>query len=104
MQIFKNYDQVLRGIMAAFWYNRDDKDLIDTLEQVKRRLSGYKKYEKPIDDADIISSILVYTYGDYGTSPRYGWFDNAAVPQAFIEVIDSYINEIKENMGEQEDD
>lgn len=103
MQIFKNYDQVLRGIMAAFWYNRDDKDLIDTLEQVKRRLSGSKKYEKPIDDADIISSILVYTYGDYGTSPRYGWFDNAAVPQAFIEVIDGYIDEIKENMGYSED-
>lgn len=103
MQVFKNYDAVLRGIIAAFKYNRDEKYLIDVLEQVKRRLNA-GKWEKPIDDTDIICSILYYTYGDYGTSPRYGWFDIKQLKDEFIKIIDDEIKELKEFLEEVEDE
>ena len=98
MQVFKNYDQVMDGIIAAFSYNRDKNYLITLLEQVKRRLSN-GPWEQPIDDADIICSILYYTYGDYGTSPRYGWFDNKQLPIEFIKIIDNEIQELKKLIG-----
>ena len=94
LQVFKNYDQVLRGIISAYFYNRNDVDLIRTLEQVKNRLNK-GEWEQPIDDADIICSFLYYLYGDYGTSPRYGWFDIKELVFEFTKIIDKIIVEIQ---------
>lgn len=99
MQIFKNYDQVLRSIIAAFEYNRDDESLIAALEQVKRRING-GEWEQPIDEADIIASILYALYGDYGTSPRYGWFYNSQLIDEFNKILDEEIEELKEYIEE----
>lgn len=93
MEIFKDHRQVMKAICIAYFYNRDNEDLIETLEQVKFRLSK-KEYVLPRDDADIICSILYYLYGDYGTSPRYGWFDNKLLIDEFKNVIDSVIEDL----------
>ena len=101
MQIFKNYDQVLKSVITAFFYNRDDEKLIAALEQVKRRING-GGWEQPIDEADIIASILYYLYGDYGTSPRYGWFNNKQLIDEFNKILDEEIEELKQYLEEVE--
>ena len=94
MQVFKNYDQVLNSIVAAFRYNRDDQEFVKALEQVKRRING-GAWEQPLDEADIIASILYHLYGDYGTSPRYGWFYSSTLIDEFTKILDKNIEDIK---------
>lgn len=95
MEVFKDHKQVMKAICVAYRYNRDNDGLIKTLKQVKHRLSK-KEYVLPRDDADIICSILYYLYGDYGTSPRYGWFDNKLLIDEFIYVIDSVLEDLED--------
>lgn len=102
MQIFKNYDQVLRSVITAFIYNRDDQELIKALEQVKRRING-GKWEQPIDEADIIASVLYHLYGDYGTSPRNGWFYNSQLIDKFNKILDEEIEELKQRIKLEEE-
>lgn len=103
MQIFKNYDQVLSSVITAFSYNRDDQELLAALEQVKRRING-GEWEQPIDEADIIASVLYDLYGDYGTSPRYGWFYNSLLIDEFNKILDEEIEELKEYIEEEKRD
>lgn len=95
MEVFKDHRQVMKALCIAYFYNRDDEDLINTLKQVKHRLLK-KEYVEPLEDADIICSVLYYLYGDYGTSPRYGWFDNKLLINEFIYVIDSVIEDLED--------
>lgn len=97
MQIFKNYDQVLRSLITAYVYNRDEVELIAALEQVKRRING-GAWEQPIDEADIIASVLYHLYGDYGTSPRHGWFYNKQLIDEFTKILDDEIEELKQRI------
>lgn len=63
------------AITTAFSYNMHTKELIECLKGVLIRL----KREYETDDSiviDLIVSFLTLRYGDYGTSPRYGWFPN----------------------------
>lgn len=99
MEVFKDHRQVMKAICVAYRYNRDNEELIKTLKQVKHRLSK-KEYVLPRDDADIICSILYYLYGDYGTSPRYGWFNNKLLIDEFNNVIDSVIEDLEEEIEE----
>jgi hypothetical protein len=43
-------------------------------------------------------SILVIEYGDYGTSPRYGWIEVENV-ERIIEEMESFYESIKELIG-----
>jgi hypothetical protein len=103
MQIFKNYDEVLSSVITAFCYNRDEEYLVKVLEQVKRRING-GEWEQPLDEADIIASILYDLYGDYGTSPRYGWFYNSLLIDEFNKILDNEIEELKEYIEEKKRD
>ena len=49
-------------------------------------------------------SILVSIYGDYGTSPRYGWFYIKQLPEEFIKIIDNEITELLELYEEEEEE
>lgn len=92
----KDHKDILRGVIAAFWYNRDKEELLEVLEEVKQRLNNSENYAKPSEDGHIIASILFYIFGDYGTSPRYGWiYDNKLIDD-FVEVLDSEIKDIKD--------
>lgn len=97
MQIFKNYDEVLRSLITGYVYNRDEENLIAALEQVKRRING-GAWEQPIDEADIIASVLYHLYGDYGTSPRYGWFYQRQLIDGFNKILDEEIEELKQRI------
>lgn len=99
MQVFKNYDDVLRAIIASYTYNYSDEYMVRVLEQVKHRINN-GEWVQPLDEADIICSQLYYLYGDYGTSPRYGWFDIKELIPEFTKIIDEEIEELLENIKE----
>ena len=95
MQVFKNYDSVLDAILSSFHYNYDKSYLIKVAEDVKNRLQN-GPYRIPTEEGHIIMGILVCLYGDYGTSPRYGWIENKLLIPEFIKILDEYIEEWKE--------
>ena len=97
MQVFKNYDEVLDAILTSYEYNYSDAYLIKVYEDVKNRLQN-GPYRVPTEEAHIINGILTLLYGDYGTSPRYGWIENKLLIPEFIKILDEHIDELKENI------
>ena len=103
MQVFKNYDSVLNAILTSFQYNYDKSYLIKVAEDVKNRLQN-GPYMTPTEEGHIIMGTLVCLYGDYGTSPRYGWFENKLLIPEFINILDEFIDKMKEMIDLYEDE
>lgn len=95
--IFKDQRQVLSALLTSFYYNYKKDYLIDVCEDVKNRLLN-GPYRKPTEEGNIIMGQLVLLYGDYGTSPRYGWMENKLIIPTLIEEIDKFITECKEEV------
>lgn len=66
-------ESTVRAIFNSYAYNREFSYMIELCEEVNKRVCNYRYV--PSDDGDIIYGFLVIMYGDYGTSPRSGWFD-----------------------------
>ena len=62
------------AITTAFNYNMDTKELIECLTHVLTRLKGDAYAPHDHIAIDLIVSFFTLRYGDYGTSPRFGWF------------------------------
>ena len=95
MTIFKDQVQILEAVLTSFEYNYDDKYLIDVYEDVINRLQN-GPYRRPTEEGHIINGILTLLYGDYGTSPRYGWIDKdkAEVKEDCIQVLKYHIDDL----------
>lgn len=90
---------VLEALLDSYWYNYEKEYLIDACEDVKNRLRQ-GNYRIPNEAAHIINGFLTCLYGDYGTSPRYGWIENKDYIPQFIEVLDEFIKECKDVIEE----
>lgn len=99
MTIFKDQEQILEAILVSYEYNYNDKYLIDVYEDVINRLEN-GSYRKPTEEGHIINGILTLLYGDYGTSPRYGWFDKdkSAVKADCIRILKEHIYELNDRI------
>lgn len=100
MEVFKDHKQVLNAILDSYWYNRNKEYMIEVCEDVKNRLLN-GEYRTPTEEGHIINGILTLLYGDYGTSPRYGWIENKLLIPEFIEVLDDFIKECKDCIEEE---
>ena len=60
-------------ILWSYWYNRDVDELISLCDELIERLNG--NFPDWTDDGNIIYGIIIHTWGNYGTSPRAGWFE-----------------------------
>lgn len=90
----KTPKEILDALITSYYYNRDIKDLIQVLEEVQKRL---KKYSTAwTDDGNLIYGTLILLYGDYGTSPRAGWFEDTEAEAEILESIKQQIEEYKE--------
>lgn len=90
----KSAKEIIRALLTSYIYNRDDGYMIEVLYEVKKRLEKDSSVNYT-DDGNIIYGTLVCLYGDYGTSPRSGWFyavDNRIVKE-IIEEIDEYLKD-----------
>ena len=85
------------AIATALWYN----GLIGIVESwADLKPNEYKHITEPYFDMDIekeakaqlqiVWMILVLLYGDYGTSPRFGWIEDIKGFRAFIEKLKEY--------------
>ena len=81
-QINKCYENLMYGVTLVCYYNglyELASDMVIILKEAK----PYKNYSitRPDSIGDpnslmgILWSILVVNFGDYGTSPRYGWIE-----------------------------
>ena len=103
MAIEKTPAQVIRSIIISYDYNRNDAHLLMVIKNVISRfedkcMPAYNFIEDVRDDADIFTGILVDLYGDYGTSPRYGWLDSDkkdAVMKALKDEFESELQDTK---------
>lgn len=72
-----NNDKVYRALASAISYNVGEelvKDLLDKLTESSEGLSSYDGFVWADDEAlDQYWSMFVLMFGDYGTSPRFGW-------------------------------
>lgn len=92
----KSSVRLLSSMIGSYLYNRSEDQVIALCEELIKRLKNH-----PVDwsdDCNLIYSALVIAYGDYGTSPRSGWFrsEDYGIVQLWIDYLKSYISELKE--------
>lgn len=88
-------------LTAALNYNRHTECTIEVCHRVLQRID--KDYtwrvnhdfdEQSIEeDVDLLTSAIFIAYGDYGTSPRYGWIVDKRQEE---DIKSALINRIKE--------
>ena len=84
------------SLLVSYYYNRDVKDIVKIIERTINRLKHHREPHEDIDvDVDIFVGALVCMYGDYGTSPRYGWIEKY-YEMAVMEKLEEELEEYKE--------
>ena len=93
MQLNKDQENVIKSftysLLVTFEYNRDDREMKALCEEIKRRLSNMDAIWT--DDGNLIYGALVIAFGEYGTSPRSGWFPSE-IPSIIIDEINKFID------------
>ena len=87
----------VNNILAAFWYNNSDEDMRALCSEVKSRIARcvvekdkLAQYCQHTHYGDIIVSLIILSFGEYGTSPRYGW-----MPKEQADFIINVINKFE---------
>ena len=95
-----NYDKpmedVIEAVFDSYFYNRDTKDMIDLCNEVIDRIALKKIDVKWTPDGNIIYGILSCLYGDYGTSPRSGFFYSQEIRDKMVYIITDYMDDLVE--------
>lgn len=65
----------IESLVRSYFYNRERMSLIVMIQGVINRIldKSYSELNAGDDDTDILMSAIVMQYGEYGTSPRFGW-------------------------------
>lgn len=66
----------ISDILWSLWYNRDVSELIDLCDELIGRIDNTFPCDKWTDDGNILYGAMIHAYGNYGTSPRAGWFED----------------------------
>ena len=98
------HHDLISGITNALWYNVETKDNIAIYKAIIARIkhSGYNQ-EVIVDEdlnfvVDIMTGILISIYGDYGTSPRFGWIEDEQVKNEIIADLEEEIQECERRL------
>jgi len=85
------------SLLWVLWYNGHEQQIKDIYEYIKQaEVTASYPHDLGIlsDDADspdrILWSTLVMEFGDYGTSPRFGWINKT---QRAIDCFEQFIAE-----------
>ena len=86
-----NPSDVLEGILTSYFYNNETEYMAYLCLGIKERMTytpilNIEDNRCVSDDVDNIYGALVCLFGDYGTSPRYGWIEIDTAP--LIKVLD----------------
>lgn len=84
---------MIEQLLWSYFYNREDSDMEKLCYEVMRRIDDMPA--ENTDDGDIIYGWLISMYGDYGTSPRSGWFTNEEAKKMCIDVLTQFVGHIQ---------
>ena len=96
----KEIKENIDAIVSAFNYNMDTEELIECLKSALERLNGNPFAPHQNIAIDLIVSFIVLRYGDYGTSPRYGWFPSFE-RKIICDAMAERLRELEENLKEE---
>lgn len=82
----------ISDMLWSLWYNRDVDELIDLCDELLKRIN--KIDVEWSDDADILFGSMILAYGEYGISPRAGWFTDEKAKKECIEEIEEFRTEM----------
>ena len=87
---------MLDALLTSYEYNRSEDYMIEVYEDCLHRLLHipYPPSNRT-DAADIIFGTAVLLWGEYGTSPRYGWFENERTTYLIGEKFRNRIKELR---------
>ena len=95
--------EMFDSMLTSYEYNRDSLFCVMVYEECKRRLLKNGPFVplagEIMDEAGIIYGTAVVCLGEYGTSPRFGWFYDDEVVKELTRIFDEHIatqNEITE--------
>lgn len=81
-----NYIKVLDALTGAYSYNMDDDDMqllyLELIDRFKRKDCVWT------NEGDIVYSTMVIIFGDYGTSPRSGWFYDKTIVEDCVRLLE----------------
>lgn len=81
---------ILDGLIGSLSYNRDEEYMFKLYEELVKR---FKKYDVEFtDDGNTVYGTMVMIYGDYGTSPRTGWFYDEDIPDKCAKYLIALMN------------
>ena len=80
----------ISDILWSLWYNRDVDELINLCDELLKRINKTDGYFEWSDDANIVFGAMIHAYGDYGVSPRAGWFTDEQAKKECIEEIEEF--------------
>ena len=80
----------IESLVSSYFYNRERMSIICMIQGVINRIldKSYSELNAGDDDTDILMGAIVIQYGEYGTSPRFGW------------IYDEYKEGVLETLGE----
>ena len=94
----------ISSILTSYYYNRKTSDVVKIIERTINRLKNqYPAYEDIDNDVDIFAGAIVSRYGDYGTSPRYGWLE-PEYAELVISFLEGELKEYKEILSRSADE
>ena len=101
----KHYKDTIDALLTSFMYNRSKKYMVTLYEEIIARMNDATSSDvKWTDDGNIIYGYLICLYGDYGTSPRSGWFENKEAKAAVLEFLKEDLEEVKEAAEREEEE
>ena len=101
----KHYKDTIDALMTSFGYNRSKKYMVALYEEIIARISDATSSDvKWTDDGNIIYGYLICLYGEYGTSPRSGWFENKEAKESVLEFLKEDLEYIKEAAEHEEEE
>lgn len=84
---------ILDGLVCAISYSREEDHMLNLYDKLIKRFKNHNVMFT--DDGNIVYSTMVMLYGDYGTSPRTGWFYDENIPQRCAEFLTSLMNNMR---------
>lgn len=84
-------EALFQSLISSYNYNRTDRHIMSMLIELRGRLNDTIPPYMWSDDCDILYGVLVLNFGDYGTSPRSGWFDEK-LKSHLIDIVNNKID------------
>ena len=81
--------KVLNGITGAYSYNIDDDAMellyLELIDRFKRKDCVWT------EEGNIVYGTMVILFGEYGTSPRSGWFNDEAIVKDCVRWLEAEV-------------